>query len=197
MPWRVDERREFSWSKLYHTFSLFFHFDSVRTPFLFDNRCGSDSIAAADSFAKRKDSGYPSIRKNPPPHYWASEKLFLFVFNESIRRVVDKSSELNKRSILPYRIKWNWMLPAPDLSSLKLTSLVGGLASWRLRFFLKQRNPRGWHAEIGSFPDSFSREPLNLNLIEYIRLFSPWSWAWYSFLTSNLAQLYGLIPGKL
>lgn len=56
-------------------------------------------------------------------HYWASEKLFLFVFNESIRRVVDKSSELNKRSILPYRTKWNWMLPAPDLSSLKLTSL--------------------------------------------------------------------------
>lgn len=95
-------------------------------------------------------------------HYWASEKLFLFVFNESIRRVVDKSSELNKRSILPYRIKWNWMLPAPDLSSLRLTSLVGGLASWRLRFFLKQRNPRGWHAEMGSFPDSFSREPLNL-----------------------------------
>lgn len=49
---------------LFHSIILFSYAPRVtETPFLFDNRCGSDSIAAADSPAKRKDSGYPSIRK--------------------------------------------------------------------------------------------------------------------------------------
>lgn len=89
-------------------------------------------FTSAESMPWRVDCGtFPlkeknrAIQRGTSPHYWASEKLFLFVFNESksMSRVVDKSEELNKRSLLPYRIQFH-------------ASLLNGVAL----FFLQMKN---------------------------------------------------------
>lgn len=83
MPWRVDSRRTI---QLYQKNSVYLYWDELIIHFLFDNRCGLLPTLPL------KDSGYPSIKsENPSPHYWALSKLFLFVFNETMSRVVDKS----------------------------------------------------------------------------------------------------------
>lgn len=99
-----------SWSQLYPHFFPYLSFSIFRithnsTHFRFDNRyrCGFNS----GTFPLKEKTR--AIQRGTSPHYWASEKLFLFVFNESksMSRVVDKSEELNKRSILPYRIQFH------------------------------------------------------------------------------------------
>lgn len=121
-----------SWSQLYPHFFPYLSFSIFRithnsTHFRFDNRyrCGFNS----GTFPLKEKTR--AIQRGTSPHYWASEKLFLFVFNESksMSRVVDKSEELNKRSILPYRIQFHASLLIGILYTLEPLGL--GAIDWR------------------------------------------------------------------